>query len=558
MRFRTCPAVKKYKDFGGELTLHGIRLFSVGQADLFSSTLRILLPAAEITNVSSPEEANVRISVSHAFSPQSEYCLLRITDTGVEIHCRDNAGARNAAAVAAQLASPVPGGFTLPCGMIEDWPDAAYRAMMLESSGRAWMPMEHLMRHIREMALARMNVLQFHFMEHNGCTVPLECLPDFPGYGSENLKYTREEIDRMIGYAASLGITVTPFVEILSHATSLAKCAGITCPGDTEENMFAVCVGQEKTFSVIREVLAEIAAIFPDDIIHIGADEYDMSAVTPYTAHWDKCPECRRLAAEKGFATLRELFVYAIGRINRIVNGLGKVMMMWNADMRPGHLPDSLDRNIIMHFYRSDNTLCREKIFDLSIGGYAAEGFSVINSYFPLTYMDFDFYMSAEKLSSWTHLTNPLVPAENRASVPGGCCCAWEAHGHYIRSISAAILLFADRLWNAFGSPAVYDNEYGTVMTRILFSGALPADMNVFACIGTVLPPLNEKTKVSVYSIAAPECELIRTEKALRVLAENGDWLAGAYADAVSEAGAELRALPAEFSPQAKPTFFIG
>ena len=114
MRFRTCPAVKKYKDFGGELTLHGIRLFSVGQADLFSSTLRILLPAAEITNVSSPEEANVRISVSHAFSPQSEYCLMRITDTGVEIHCRDNAGARNAAAVAAQLASPVPGGFTLP------------------------------------------------------------------------------------------------------------------------------------------------------------------------------------------------------------------------------------------------------------------------------------------------------------------------------------------------------------------------------------------------------------------------------------------------------------
>ena len=123
---------------------------------------------------------------------------------------------------------------------------------------------------------------------------------------------------------------------------------------------------------------------------------------------------------------------------------------------------------------------------------------------------------------------------------------------------AAAILLFADRLWNAFGSPAVYDNEYGTVMTRILFSGALPADMNVFACIGTVLPPLNEKTKVSVYSIAAPECELIRTEKALRVLAEKGDWLAGAYADAVSEAGAELRALPAEFSPQAKPTFFIG
>ena len=94
-------------------------------------------------------------------------------------------------------------------------------------------------------------------------------------------------------------------------------------------------------------MIGEIAEIFPDSVIHIGADEYDMSRVTPYTAHWMECPHCRAIMAEKGFTSLRELFLYGIARINRIVNSAGKVMMMWNADLHPGHLPEDLDRNIL-------------------------------------------------------------------------------------------------------------------------------------------------------------------------------------------------------------------
>ena len=45
-----------------------------------------------------------------------------------------------------------------------------------------------------------------------------------------------------------------------------------------------------------KEKSAAIAAIFPDDIIHIGADEYDMSAVTHCTKY--SCIEriCRILS----------------------------------------------------------------------------------------------------------------------------------------------------------------------------------------------------------------------------------------------------------------------
>ena len=326
------------------------------------------------------------------------------------------------------------------------------------------------------------------------------------------------------------GIRVTPFIEILSHAADFALAEGLVCPGDDLKNLYDVCLGQEKTYAAIEKVIREVAAIFPDDTIHIGADEYDMSRVTPYTAHWDQCPHCRAVMAQKGFTTLREMFLYGIQRINEIVNRAGKVMMMWNADLHPGHLPENLDRNILVHYYRYCSDLGREDIFNLHINGYADEGFSVINSYYPQTYMDLPEYMSAEKLCSWSYRNDPLVKKGNRPKVPGGCLCAWEEYKHYTRTVPAAIALFADRLWNAHGDPADYDNAYGTAMTRLIFDGKLPEDMNVFACVGDVLPPLKDDEPAHLRRVFASRETLEKTAQALTTL-ENE--VAQSYADAI-------------------------
>lgn len=558
VRFATCPRVKRYTDKGGVLALESINLYVVGQGDLFARTLAHLLPDMKV-NMVARESANMTVSVSYAFSPNNGYCYLRMTDSDVEIHCRDNEGARNAAAIIAQLVRrDEQGQYVLPCGTVEDWPDAQYRAMMLETSGRAWIPMSRIRDYIREMALARMNVFQFHYMENNGCTVQYDGFPDLPGYGEENLKYTKAEVKDMIAFAADLGITVTPLVEILSHATDLAEYAGIACEGDTDKNMFAVCLGKEKTFEVIEKFLAETAEIFPDDVIHIGADEYDMSAVTPYTAYWDKCPHCQKLAAEKGYTTLNELFLYGIQRINRIVNGLGKVMMLWNADMQPGQLPKELDRNMIVHYYRPCSNLGREKLWGLTINGYVEEGFSTLNSYYPQTYMDFDYYVSAEKLSSWTYVNDPLVKQLNRSKVPGSSCCAWERHDHFVRSIPAAILLFADRLWNAFGDPVPYDDAYGKLMTRLLFDGRLPEEMNVFACIGDVLPPLNDERKTYDGMVMVDMDTLKTTRDALQKLADEGMEVAGYYVESLEEAIKEKANKKMADGPLEERIFFKG
>ena len=262
MVFDICPKVKTYSEKPGVFRCDTLKVFMLGKGGLFFSTLNILLPEAPVQRVSYAD-ANVRVSVSEDYSSQSEYCSLRITENMLEIHCRDEAGARNAAAILAQILRHSEDGWKLPCGELQDWPDAQYRAFMVESSGRVWMPMDRIMGYIKEMALCRMNVLQFHFMEDPGCTVPLASVPTFRG-GPKGEKFTRQEVDDMIVYAGKLGIRVVPFIEVLSHAADFALQEGLVCPGDDLENLYDVCLGQEKTYAAIDKVIREVAEIFPD------------------------------------------------------------------------------------------------------------------------------------------------------------------------------------------------------------------------------------------------------------------------------------------------------
>ena len=530
-KYDVLPRIKKYSHRDGNFDFDSLRVSVSGDGDIFLYSAAILLPDMIIER-SSYRDANVRVSVSPDFSPYNEYCSLRITESFIEIHCKDSLGARNAVSVIAQLMRKQGRVYTIPCAQIEDWPDAQYRACMVESSGRVWIPMDRILRYIREMAMCRMNVFMFHFMEDKGCTVPLETVPQLKGYGEDDLKYSRVEIDVMLAYAKSLGIRVVPFIEILTHTADIATKLDIACPGDTPESLFAVCVGQEKTFEAIDRVIGEIADIFPDSVIHIGADEYDMSRYTKKIAHWDKCPHCTKLWEKKGFKSMREMYFYGLQRVNEIVNSHGRTMMIWNADLEPGNIPEWLDRNIIIHYYRYCYDLGKEELYNLDINGYANDGYSVINSFSRMMYMHLpDLFMNSLRLYNWSYRTIPFVNPENYDNVPGGCMCIWEDWKHYKRTAYPAIVLVADRLWNAHTDTVTYDNAYGTAMTKLIFDGKLPEGTNVFACLGDVLPPLKNDVLGEPNKVTVSMETLTEVRHALKALCD--DEVAEAYAEAI-------------------------
>ena len=559
MDFSMCPRAKRTVRREGEFRFNELKIFTVGEGSRFLRALRVLCPTLPVREVAR-EQANVVLSVAEVFSAENEYCYLRILEDRMEIHARDEMGARNAASILSQILRPEGEGFVLPCGTVEDYPDAQYRGYMLESSGRknTWMEMPVIYEYIRMMALARMNELQFHFMEAPGTTILLDCYPDLHGDYDGNRKYTKQQIRDMIAYADELGITVTPFVEILSHSVDFTLKAGINCPDDSQENMFAVCLGQEKTYEAIEKVLAEIAELFPAPVLHIGCDEYDMRRTSPITAYWDRCPICLAKMKELGFTTMRELFHYALERINRMVNKLGKVTMLWNADMKPGELPEWLERNMIVHYFRFDHPYAKEMIFEMYPDGYVQDGYTVLNSYYPNTYLDDSGYYAKDMtINQWSCYREPAVAPENRAKLVGGCVCAWCGKS-FVRTIPPSIFMLADRLWNADDSGVRYDTAYGRVITRLMFGGKLPEDMNVFAMVGRILPPQDPERLVHTKYINAPLDEIREIKKALEALAADGHRLAGIYAEMAAVAEEHVASQPELLLPLKKTKAFVG
>ena len=560
MDFSMCPRAKRTVRNEGEFRFSELKVFCVGDASRFFRAIKVLYPALAVRKTSR-EEANVVFSVASVFSQKSEYCYLRILEDRMEIQARDEMGARNAAAILAQLIRTEGAGFVLPCGTVEDWPDAQYRGYMLESSGRpdTWMEMPLIKEYIRLMALARMNEMQFHFMEYKGTTIELECYPDLHGDYDGNRKYTKAQIREMIAYAEELGITVTPFIEILSHSLDFTLNAGVNCPGDEDpKHIFAVCLGQEKTYEAIRRVLAEVAELFPASVLHIGCDEYDMRRISPRTAYWDRCPHCLAKMKELGVTTMRELFHYALERINGMLNDMGKITMLWNADMKPGELPAWLSRNMIVHYFRYDHPFAKEMLFELYPDGYAEDGYTVLNSYYPNTYLnDGGDYARDMNIVQWSCYREPAVAPANLPKLIGGCACAWQGKS-FVRTIPPSIFLYADRLWNANDTGVSYNAAYGRVLTRAMFEGKLPENMNVFAMVGRMLPPQYADKLVHTKYITATLDEIREIKAALEALAATGHRLAGVYAEMASAAEAHVASLPKELLPLDVRKHFVG
>ena len=60
-----------------------------------------------------------------------------------------------------------------------------------------------------------------------------------------------------------------------------------------------LCPAKDATWTVLKDVLAEVAALVPSEYIHIGGDECPVK-------EWEKCPDCQALIKELGLTSDKE------------------------------------------------------------------------------------------------------------------------------------------------------------------------------------------------------------------------------------------------------------
>lgn len=252
----------------------------------------------------------------------------------------------------------------IPCVSIKDKPRFAYRGMHIDCA-RHFFSVEEVKKYLDVMAVYKLNRLHWHLSDDQGWRIEIKKYPELTligGYRKGTMighdfnsndgkryggYYTQEQVKDIISYAANLGITIIPEIDLPGHMLgALSAYPQLGCSGGPYETWTkwgispqVLCPGKEATFEFLEGVLGEIAELFPSEYIHIGGDE------CPKT-EWEKCPDCQARIKELGIKATDEysaeqlLQNYVTKRVQDYLATLGKKIIGWDeileGELAPG------------------------------------------------------------------------------------------------------------------------------------------------------------------------------------------------------------------------------
>ncbi len=299
---------------------------------------------------------------------------------------------------------------SLPCVSIVDQPRFSWRGSMLDVS-RSFFDKEYILRHLDFLAYHKINKFHWHLTDDNGWRVEIKKYPRLtevgawrgpdealmPAYNSGEERYggyyTQQELKEIVAYAADRNIEIIPEFDLPGHSKALAvSYPEVVCRHDEElrsvqgETHNVICVGREKNYVMLENIIKELAAIFPSKYFHVGVEEV-------VTESWKHCPDCQKLMKKLGYTDEKQLLGYFTGRMEKILAKYGKTLEGWE-DIIDG---DELSRNDLVLVWHNQNLL--QKAIDA--------GFPAVtqNCY----YLYFDMKQSAaERGHTWAS----IIPVE--------------------------------------------------------------------------------------------------------------------------------------------------
>lgn len=249
---------------------------------------------------------------------------------------------------------------------ITDKPQFPWRGLMLDVS-RHWFTKEEVMRFIDELAEYKMNVFHWHLTDDQGWRIEIKSLPNLTAKGAWRAKrvgqwwqrepqqpdeeatyggyYTQEDIKDVLAYAKQRYVRVIPEIDVPGHSlATLVAYPELACMKAPKyvnvgnkfygEDENTLCAGKEETFEFLDKVFTEVAALFPDEYIHVGGDEC-------FKGFWHKCPRCQARMKAENLKDENELQSYVIHRLESILKAKGKKLIGWDEILEGGLAPDA-------------------------------------------------------------------------------------------------------------------------------------------------------------------------------------------------------------------------
>ena len=210
---------------------------------------------------------------------------------------------------------------------IDDSPRFARRELMLDPA-RHFLPIKDVKFYIDQMVKYKFNVLQLHLTDDQGWRIEIK--------GREKLTetgpfYTQAELKELVDYAAERAVEIVPELDIPGHTVAflhaypeLGCTSNDTVPKvvGTTTNMM-VCASVLEVYTVYKDIITQVAALFPSSYIHLGGDEAAVSK------NWALCDRCKMTMKMNGFTKPEQLMILFFDKMLKYVREAGKTAILW-------------------------------------------------------------------------------------------------------------------------------------------------------------------------------------------------------------------------------------
>ncbi len=177
----------------------------------------------------------------------------------------------------------------IPGVRIVDAPRFAWRGAMLDVS-RHFLEIDDVKRFLDGMALYKFNRLHLHLSDDQGWRLEIKAWPALAQIGGRSEVgggvggfYTQAQYSELVAYARDRYITIVPEIEMPGHSNAaLSAIPQLNCSGiasapytGTKVGFSTFCASSDTVFSILNDVIREVAALTPGEFIHIGGDEVE-------------------------------------------------------------------------------------------------------------------------------------------------------------------------------------------------------------------------------------------------------------------------------------------
>lgn len=279
----------------------------------------------------------------------AEAYWLHVGGDGVRIEADGPAGALHGLATLRQLVGEGAGPAEIPFLRIDDAPRFPWRGVMIDTS-RHFMSVATVKRQIDAMERVKLDVLHFHLSDNEGFRIESKRYPKLTEVATHGQYYTQAQVRDLVAYAADRGVRIVPEIDVPAHTAAILQAyPELAARTDPAQPLAAanpaLNPADEKTYQFLDGLLAEMTALFPDKVFHIGGDEVGDGA-------WMKDPAITAYMAANGIKSRVEMEAAFHKRVREMLARDGKTEIGWD-EIAAAPLP----KDVIVEVWRFSNPI---------------------------------------------------------------------------------------------------------------------------------------------------------------------------------------------------------